>query len=102
MSERFPVQQAALEICEDVVSQWSTVHCPGKDLAGPTLMLALRVNSWVSGLSVVEGVRDVMSSHLPQTEQMEAAIEELGTRLGHRLLAAGLLIASPRRAGTLS
>lgn len=102
MSERFPVQQSGLEICQDVISTWGDVHCPGKDLEEPVLMLALRVNSWVSGLSVVAGVQDVMSSHLPQNADMRAAIEELGTRLGHRLSEAGLLIASPRRAGALS
>ena len=102
MSNRFPISPAALEICEQAISEWSSSHCPGRDLSEPTRMMASRVNSWVTGSSVVAGVRDIMSSNLPQNEGMRAAIEELGNRLGHQLSEAGLLIASPRRAGALA
>lgn len=101
MSNRFPVSPAAQEICQEVIAHWGAQHCPGRDLSEPTRMLAARVNSWVSGNSVVAGVHDVMSSNLPQDEDMRARIEDLGTRLGRQLSDAGLLIASPRRGASL-
>lgn len=101
MSDRFPVSPSAMEICKETIEQWASTHFPGHDFSEPVNMLAARVNSWVSGISVVAGVRDVMSSHLKQTESTNAAIEELGNRLGRRLGDEGLLIASPRRSGSL-
>jgi hypothetical protein len=101
MSDRFPPSASAVEACKEVVSSWRDVHCPGQNLDEQIHMLASRVNSWVSGASVVAGVRDVMSSVITQGEDKQAIIDELGTRLGRRLSDDGLLLASPRRSASL-
>lgn len=99
MSDRFPLSASGLEVCSEVVSSWRDTHFPGQDLEEQIRMLAGRVNSWVSGASVVAGVRDVMSGVVNKGVDSTAVIDELGTRLGRRLNDEGFLLASPRRAG---
>ena len=97
-----PEQQTRFEVCQQVISQWKQDNAIVQNLDDQTRMLVARVNSWVSAVSVVAGVRDVMSCAIPHSPTIGAAIEDLGNILGKRLLAAGFLIASPRRSGGFS
>lgn len=100
MSERFPISPAAMDACAEIVRPWRDTHYPDMDIEEQLRMMASRVNSWVSGASVVEGVRDIMVS-VVRGEGSLVKIEELGIKLGRKLTEEGLLIASPRRGASL-
>lgn len=101
MSDRFPLSSSAMEACTEVVSLWRDAHFPGRDFDEQIRMLAGRANSWISGASVVAGVRDIMSGVVHKSADSQAVIEELGTRLGRRLSEDGLLFVSPKRTSSL-
>lgn len=99
MNPKFAPSAAAVSACLAVVNDWKEEHQVESNLEEATHVLASRVNSWVTPQSVSAGVQDVLVGVLPP--QFKDAIVQLGDRLGKRLMADGLLVASPRRAASL-
>lgn len=101
-NEKFAPSLTSIAICKEIIEAWKEEHGIEVALEEQAMQLASRVNTWVAPRSVLAGVTDVVTPHITGREDREAVIEQLGNRLGQRLMDDGLLIASPRRAGTLS
>lgn len=98
---RFLPSDEAIDACREVIEEWKKEHQIDKNMDEPTHQLASRVRSWISPSSVAAGVQDIMSAFLAGPRQNEK-INQLGQKLGARLMNDGLLVASLRRGGGLS
>lgn len=98
-----PPSLTPFQVCEQAVEKWKAAYCPHGDFERETIMIASRVNSWISAKSVLAGVRDVFcAARTPEGPLPFEIIMVLGNDLAGRLLEEGMLVAQPRRGGTLS
>lgn len=94
-----PVSLSAFDVCTEVVQKWKETHGLERDLSRETRMLAWRVASWASPVSVAVGTMDVLSA----TRSTENALERelvvaLSDKLASRLIEEGLILGQLRRA----
>ena len=89
------------DLCREVVLEWRGRHCPHASCEDQLSMTISRVSSWISPASVMAGTLDIFGT--VRTARggplSQAAVEELGEKLGRRLRDSGLLLAQPRRSG---
>lgn len=95
-----PVASRQVLATDDVLEQWSSVHCPDASLVLQARQIASRMPTWIAPRSVHAGVRDVMAT-VPDTIS-PAAIEQLCDAITRRMNEDGLFgLMTPRRTGPL-
>lgn len=92
---KFAATEETLAACVEVINDWRDEHKIEANLEESTRMLASRVKSWVTPHSVAAGVNDVMLATLGPG--VKDKVNQLGERLGKRLMNEGMLVGSLRR-----
>jgi len=96
---KFAPSEEALAACNEVIADWREEHGIEVNLDESARMLASRVKSWITPISVLTGVQDVMNATLGSTYKEK--INQLGDRLGKRLQEEGQLVGSLKRGSNI-
>lgn len=97
-----PTGPSASDVCNEVIQAWRKAHGLEATFEEETHRVIMRANTWIAPVSVAAGVMDIFLASPVVPRLSRETIMDLGDKLGMRLREDGLLLAQPRRAGTLA